>query len=256
MYKEHKEFYNFRAIEAIGAEVATTAAGEATATEIAAGKASATVVAEGTGAAATEGAVEAVAPEVIEAVAANRTFWQCAQAFGKWVAKEAVELSLLEAGARAFEAVLDTIAKKDDKDAERLAKAMPNIDEALKKANDCVSDWNLWMSRHFDTRAQYGVVQVDGHKFSLLEVFQAQISPVSLCLTQKVYLAMDVASQSMTLNTVKLLVSSLQEYCQKLKVISIRIKDKEQKKVAAGLNDHVGDVDTAITDLVVSANSF
>ncbi|EGU81271.1 hypothetical protein FOPG_15586 [Fusarium oxysporum f. sp. conglutinans race 2 54008] len=226
--------------EAIGADVATTAAGEAVATEIAASEASATVVAEGTGAAATEGAVEAVAPEVIEAVAANRTFWQSAQAFGKWVAKEAVELSSLEAGARAFEAALDTIAKKkDDKDAERLANAMPNINEALKKANDCVSDWNLWMSRHFDTRAQYGVVQVDGHKFSLLEVFQAQISTVSLCLTQKVYPAMGVASQSMTLNTVKLLVSSLQEYCQKLKVISIRIKDKEQKMVAAGLNDHV-----------------
>ncbi|TVY78977.1 hypothetical protein Focb16_v009593 [Fusarium oxysporum f. sp. cubense] len=130
--------------EAIGAEVATTAAGEAVATEIAASEASATLVAEGTGAATTEGAVEAVAPEVIEAVAANRAFWQSVQAFGKWVAKEAVELSLLEAGARAFEAALDTIAKKkDDKDAERLAKAMPNINEALKKANDCVSDWNL-----------------------------------------------------------------------------------------------------------------
>ncbi|RKL37775.1 hypothetical protein BFJ70_g6728 [Fusarium oxysporum] len=243
--------------EAIGAEVATTAAGEAVAAEIAASEASATLVAEGAGAAATQGAVEAVAPEVIEAVATNRTFWQSAQAFGKWVAKEAVEQALFEAGTRAFEAVLDTIAKKKgDKDAERLAKAMPNINEALKKANDCVSDWNLWTSHHFDTRAQYGVVKVDSDKLSRLEVLQAHISTVSLYRTQKVYPAMDVASKSMTLNTVRLLVSSLQEYCQKLRVISIKIKDKEQKMVAAGLNDHVGDLDTAINDLVVSANSF
>jgi hypothetical protein len=252
MFAEGAVFSSEAAVAA--ATAASTAATAAAAAAIAA-KTSVEAAASGDVDAATAAAVEATTAAVNAGSAAvnigtaaamesteglDSVIWERPQAFGKWVAKEVAKGAVFEAGMKALRANVhagDLLPA-----APEMVMILTHLNVALQSLDKCTDDWLAWMKSHYDSRASYGTVIIDGTTCLKFQIFQQKIGNLGIGLRKSATPLLLAANKNKNLDTMNALKLELSHYTDKMYDLNRYIRDSTSEMMAAGLTDHITDI--------------
>ncbi|EFY89491.1 hypothetical protein J3459_014766 [Metarhizium acridum] len=238
-----------------GAETAIVAAEAAEATaaasEAAAASAEAAAAEEAAAAAEETAAAEAELGEGTASTAsqvAGRTVLQSAIAFTKWLAKQAVELALFEAGMRAIEAAINALTPENPDRAE-MQRLIRKMHTAIPKLQKAVNGWLSWSRHHFDNRTSFGVIEVWGTPILRFDVLQNKLAALSDIRHKKLVPLSKGANISKTKSSLQTLMTAVEGYANGVTKVNDFVRSACQAMVAYGLEDYQADIESALSDL-------
>ncbi|EON68426.1 hypothetical protein W97_07750 [Coniosporium apollinis CBS 100218] len=177
----------------------------------------------------------------------GKYMWDNKSAFAKLMGAEVAKGAFFTLGMIAVEKIF---AAKQQKNETPEGQYRLDIVRAINKeraiTNPIIKEWRTWLADHFDDRAQFGTLNVEGDDVQRFQLLQNKIS------TAQHFLDDTVAKASETLKTVndkesaKDLLTQEIGWVNKLKAISDSIKSRESM-VAAGLKDNGDQIDKAKT---------
>lgn len=177
--------------------------------------------------------------------------WQNAQSFAKWVAKELAKGALFEAAMRSFTAIVHAIQYSDPSpDTQQFITLVTAINNAHQSLAKCTDDWLTWLNNHFDSRASYGSITVEGVTIQHFQIIQQKVGDLNIYITNNISPRIVTANKAKSLDAMESLQAGMIKYIEQVKDVNRDVL-KMTSMMSAGLQDHHADIQNAITALNV-----
>ncbi|PTB37165.1 uncharacterized protein TrAFT101_010899 [Trichoderma asperellum] len=176
----------------------------------------------------------------------SKYMWDNKGAFAKMMGAEVAKGAFFTLGMIAVEKIF---AAKQQKNPTPEGQHRLDIVRAINKerltSNPIIKQWRTWLADHFEDRATFGAISVEGTEIQRFQILQNRISEAQHFSDDTVVKATEALKAAPGNDSAKELLTKEIEWMGKLKAISDEIKTKESLMVAAGLKDRGDDLDKA-----------
>ncbi|KAI1352899.1 hypothetical protein F5Y01DRAFT_313263 [Xylaria sp. FL0043] len=176
--------------------------------------------------------------------------WANPKSWGKWVAIELAKGILFGVGTVIVSETWDAIKAKSASPANNtLADAASKSSAAIQTISKIVDEWHLWLKDHYDDRAKYGSVSVQGLDILKFEIFQVAVSNIDTERDDKMIPVAATAKNNPTKDTLLALLNEEVVFTQLAIKAAADARDNEPLMVADGLVNHYNDLQAPLQTL-------
>ncbi|KAI0817313.1 hypothetical protein GGR55DRAFT_12180 [Xylaria sp. FL0064] len=176
--------------------------------------------------------------------------WANPKSWGKWVAIELAKGILFGVGTVIVSETWDAIKAKSASPANNtLADAASKSSAAIQTISKIVDEWHLWLKDHYDDRAKYGSVSVQGFDILKFEIFQVAVSNIDTERDDKMIPVAAAAKTNPTKDTLLALLNEEVVFAQLAIKAATDARDNEPLMVADGLVTHYNDLQAPLQTL-------